>query len=527
MVHLPHLGTKLRREVKEEAVEADAVAAAAAEAAPLLHKRSRLAHHQHKQQWSASGASISSQQSSQQDFLDEPSPLGLRLKKSPSLVDLIQMKLAQANKPKDACQASNTGASEKLKASNFPGSVLRIGTWEWVSRYEGDLVAKCYFAKHKLVWEVLDGGLKSKIEIQWSDICGLKMFCPENEPGTLEIALSRQPLFFRETNPQPRKHTLWQATSDFTGGQASVHRRHFLQCPPGMMNKHVEKLVHCDPRLYSLSQQTDISLENPYFESKSSIFEDLEDIKCQQIEHNDDDQIGPQRYNAPLSPHPAAGNIDGEARQQVGTSDVLPGHFPCSASSTHMIKQDAASVECEPQASIFNWNGFRVPGIRRSMSKSEIANHIGHHMYRQIYSGNLPASGDDTSARGKLTLDELTGYLLGDTQIKDTGNVSTSKLAFDELTRQLLNDGQITDAADERMLMSRVNSLCSLIQRDAGLSPANPGVCAASEIHERKPQSNAPSVRGDGGKASLPPRQESFGDLLTNLPRISSFPHFL
>lgn len=38
------------------------------------------------------------------------------------------------------------------------------------------------------------------------------------------LQLARQPLFFRETNPQPRKHTLWQATSDFTGGQASVHR---------------------------------------------------------------------------------------------------------------------------------------------------------------------------------------------------------------------------------------------------------------------------------------------------------------
>lgn len=36
---------------------------------------------------------------------------------------------------------------------------------QWVSRYEADLVAKCYFAKHKLVWEVLDGGLKSKIEM--------------------------------------------------------------------------------------------------------------------------------------------------------------------------------------------------------------------------------------------------------------------------------------------------------------------------------------------------------------------------
>ncbi len=61
---------------------------------------------------------------------------------------------------------------------------------QWVSRYEGDLVAKCYFAKHKLVWEVLDGGLKSKIEIQWSDICAMKVVSPENEPGILEIAVS-------------------------------------------------------------------------------------------------------------------------------------------------------------------------------------------------------------------------------------------------------------------------------------------------------------------------------------------------
>ncbi|KAL6839016.1 hypothetical protein ACP4OV_031176 [Aristida adscensionis] len=526
MVHLPHLG-KLRREVKEEAVESDGPAAAAA--VTPFHKRSRLAHHQHQRQQCCEGdVGMSNQLSSQRDLLDEPSPLGLRLKKSPSLVDLIQMKLAQANKAKDSCQSSNTGASEKLKASNFPGAVLRIGTWEWVSRYEGDLVAKCYFAKHKLVWEVLDGGLKSKIEIQWSDICGLKMLCPENEPGTLEIALSRQPLFFRETNPQPRKHTLWQATSDFTGGQASRHRRHFLQCPPGMMNKHVEKLVHCDPRLYSLSQQNDITLENPYFGSNCSIFEDPEDIKCQKIEPKDDDnQVGQQSYNAPLSPHSASGRIDAEERQQVGTSEALPGHFPGAVSGTHMLKQDGTSVECERDATIFNWNGIRVPGIRRSMSKNEMANHIGHHMYKQIYSGNLPTAHNDTSSLGKLTLDELTQYLLSNSQITDNGRGTSNKPAFEELTRQLLNDSQITDAADERMLMSRVNSLCCLIQRDSSLSQINAGIEGANEINERKPQSNAPLVRGDGGNSLLPPRQESFGDLLTNLPRISSFPHFL
>nr|TKW32185.1 hypothetical protein SEVIR_2G153700v2 [Setaria viridis] len=491
MVHLPHLG-KLRREVKEEVADAADGPAAAAEASPF-HKRTRFGHQ--KQQWSTRCASVSNQQSSQQGFLDEPSPLGLRLRKSPSLLDLVQMKLAQANKGTEARQAINTGASEKLKASNFPGSVLRIGSWEWVSRYEGDLVAKCYFAKHKLVWEVLDGGLKSKIEIQWSDICGLKMFCPENEPGTLEIVLSRPPLFFKETNPQPRKHTLWQATSDFTGGQARMYRVHLIQCPQGMMNKHMEKLFHCDPRLQSLSQQNDFTVDNPYFETKCSIFEEPEDIKCQKYEHKDDDnQLAPQSSNALLSPQSSASRMDAEVRQQAGKSDVLPGHYPSSVASAHLIKQDGTSVECEPHTSILNWNGFRVPGISRSMSKSEIANHIGYHLYKQMYSGNLPAT--------------------------------------DAVTASL---------ADERMLMSRVNSLCCLIQRDSGSGHATPGVSGTNEIYERKSQTSVPLVRGDGSNKPLPPeesfgdlltkplppRQESFGDLLTNLPRISSFPHFL
>lgn len=59
-----------------------------------------------------------------------------------------------------------------------------------MSRHEGDLVAKCYYAKHKLVWEVLDGPLKSKIEIQWSDITDIKATYPDDKPGTLDIAVS-------------------------------------------------------------------------------------------------------------------------------------------------------------------------------------------------------------------------------------------------------------------------------------------------------------------------------------------------
>lgn len=50
-------------------------------------------------------------------------------------------------------------------------------------------MAKCYFAKHKLVWEVLDGGLKNKIEIQWSDIVAIKATYPDDEPGTLDVVV--------------------------------------------------------------------------------------------------------------------------------------------------------------------------------------------------------------------------------------------------------------------------------------------------------------------------------------------------
>lgn len=61
---------------------------------------------------------------------------------------------------------------------------------QYKSRYEGDLVAKCYFAKHKLVWEVLDGCLKNKIEIPWSDIMAITANYPEDAPGTLEVIVS-------------------------------------------------------------------------------------------------------------------------------------------------------------------------------------------------------------------------------------------------------------------------------------------------------------------------------------------------
>ena len=77
-----------------------------------------------------------------------------------------------------------------------------------------------------------------------------------------------------------RKHTLWQATSDFTGGQATICRRHFLQCPHGLLNRHYEKLIQCDPRLNLLTKKAFLSESSPCFKSKSAVVQDRDEQSC-------------------------------------------------------------------------------------------------------------------------------------------------------------------------------------------------------------------------------------------------------
>ncbi|KAJ0720167.1 hypothetical protein HanOQP8_Chr08g0297711 [Helianthus annuus] len=224
----------------------------------------------------------------------------------------------------------NTTASattDKLKASNFPASLLRIGTYEYKSRHEGDLVAKCYFAKRKLVWEVLQGDLKNKIEIPWCDIMALKATYPDDGPGSLDVVLTRRPMFFRETNFQPRKHTLWEATTDFTGGEASLHRRHYLQCPPGLLGKHFEKLIQSDPRLLFLSQQPEVNLESPYFEPRQSVFDEPNETNGYDLSR----EVGPTIFDFPHTASPS-----GQSCSYVGElhdSSGGPADFPLEAPS--------------------------------------------------------------------------------------------------------------------------------------------------------------------------------------------------
>ncbi|CAN6482234.1 unnamed protein product [Victoria cruziana] len=498
-------------------------------------------------QQSITGTTAISNQPAIYNPLNEPSPLGLRLRKSPSLLDLIQMRLSQGDtatfgvddsenldpiKKRDLKGSVTSGTTDKLKASNFPASLLRIGSWECLSRYEGDLVAKCYFAKHKLVWEVLDGGLKSKIEIQWSDITALKATFPENGPSSLDVVLARQPLFFRETNPQPRKHTLWQATSDFTGGQATMHRRHFLQVPHGLLNKHFEKLIQCDPRLNLLSQREDISVDSPYFDSRGSAFDDQEESKGHVFDHLKNEYMSPFsgfQDSASTATAQTSGSksepMDPVSRLHDPVSPETPS--PSSVMDSRAIEEHG-SIEKDKSKGSDLWEQFRNPALRSSMSMSDLVNHIEHCITEQMASGNpLPA-----------------------------GEGPWNKDALDEIAQYLLNDSQNQMASDEQCLMTRVNSLYCLLQKDIANDQAthvtsknkgNAGEQTDSQSDEEDDDDDAISPLGGYGKmakyvassnteleegpdckrSTAMSRKDSLSDLLLNLPRIASLPQFL
>ena len=65
-----------------------------------------------------------------------------------------------------------------------------------MAQHDGDLVAKIFYVKRKMVWEILEICLKSKIEIKWDDIIGMRVVLEKNQPGSLDIEVYIYFLFF-------------------------------------------------------------------------------------------------------------------------------------------------------------------------------------------------------------------------------------------------------------------------------------------------------------------------------------------
>jgi hypothetical protein len=158
---------------------------------------------------------------------------------------------------------------------------------------------------------------------------------------------------------------------------------------------------------------------------------------------------------------------------------------------------------------------IKVPGLHPSMSMSDLVSRISEQLAydRPIFSGNRQCRMD----------------------------------ILEEVTQYLFSDSQLTSASDEQSLMARVNSLCCLLQKDPSSSQnlqairdddvdvngdQNIGEAFAAAAHESNPAEgfSAPggeSNEGSGFKqAPAMSRKDSLADLLLNLPRIASLPHF-
>lgn len=160
-----------------------------------------------------------------------------------------------------------------------------------------------------------------------------------------------------------------------------------------------------------------------------------------------------------------------------------------------------------------NWDEIKVPGIHPSMSMSDLVNHIGNHI-----SENMTTGDSSVSVKGS----EIQGIL-------------------EDIAQYLLNDTQLISAPDEKV-MSRVNSLCCLLQDSASAQDpcANTEICSKeqdnmTDLHskDREAQHDVKGSETDANDMSVNnqtsgmSRKDSFGDLLLHLPRITSLPKFL
>ncbi|XP_045811021.1 uncharacterized protein LOC123905461 isoform X1 [Trifolium pratense] len=459
--------------------------------------------HKRLKQWSASSLSLDN------SILNEPGPLGLSLKKSNSFLEILQMMISQGNMvsayEKDETSNSRSRSKKesrasavKLKASNFPAILLKIGSWEYKSKFEGELVAKCYYATEKLVWEVLEGDLKRKIEIPWSNITALQANCPEEGPSTLTLVVARQPRFFREADPLPRKSTRWESTTDFTGGQASIHRMHFLQCEQGLLAKHFAKLIQCSSHLNLLSRQPEIILDSPYFGTQFAAFEKPDNSKGSATTHF-------QNTGSPhlsLSPSFTIEHSDPSA--------ITLDSVPCKAPSSSPEGIYCSEADSRGPS---NLDQIKQPGLHLSNSQNDLVGFIEHELPEEIMDSENPSFSVEMDVR--ITLDDVEHDLLSD-------------------------DIVVTLASNDSSLISKVKSFGNVLDLDPAevLNPPDIGHEENIELGDDLESNEGNKIETDieaaaeedsrdfygGNPTSGMSRNDSFLGVVLHLPKIASLP---
>lgn len=161
-------------------------------------------------------------------------------------------------------------------------------------------------------------------------------------------------------------------------------------------------------------------------------------------------------------------------------------------------------------------NQMEMPGLNSSVSMSNLVSHIGDCLSEQTSSCNPTFA----------------------------SNEPPSKDIVEQVSQYLFNDAQLTSASDERFIMSRVSSLCCLLQnepeRAQNLQLKNTTgnrrtgksspIAASCESKTAVDFLTVKNETEDVSSCRHPPvmsRKDSVGELLLNLPRIGSLPQFL
>lgn len=162
---------------------------------------------------------------------------------------------------------------------------------------------------------------------------------------------------------------------------------------------------------------------------------------------------------------------------------------------------------------------LNIPGFHRSMSMDDIVNHIEDQISEPM-----------TSA-----------------------NASECRNVLNNIQEILLSDTPMVVSADEKRLLSKVNSLCNLLQapgvasddqigtetlfddvdcaRDSELTNAHDmsfaNVASPKQTQKEDSFGDLLTNASPHKQSQLIAREDSFGDLLINLPRIASYPKLL
>lgn len=218
--------------------------------------------------------------------------------------------------------------------------------------------------------------------------------------------------------------------------------------------------------------------------------------------------------------------------------------------------KDFRSRGAETLKFLSNLDQIKLPGLHPSMSMDDLVSHIGHCISEQ----NPNFANDGQNSRS--ILEEFTQYLFNDSQHATTSDEQHVMSRVNSLYCLLQKDpsaaedspitrngnSQHATTAEEQYVMSRVNSLYCLLQKDPstaddttmtrnvnGLDADEGGKVGASnntqlspcktKVFDLEAQPDDASGCKQGGTGMS--RKESAGDLLLNLPRIASLPQFL